>query len=136
MRVVVDDRTSCLASFPVAGGEVRPVTTGRRVVSGITPRGGGTFACLTATANAVPEVYALEGGKTPTLFLSGDRDFNVPSIGVEQMYQALKSLGVDTRMIIYPGQFHVLTTPSHARDRLQRFLDWFNKYLPAPAAYR
>ncbi|MBZ5498309.1 MAG: S9 family peptidase [Acidobacteriia bacterium] len=67
--------------------------------------------------------------KTPTLFLSGDRDFNVPTIGVEQMYQALKSLGVDTQLIIYPGQFHGITVPSYMRDRLQRYLDWFNKYL-------
>lgn len=74
--------------------------------------------------------------KTPTLFLSGDRDFNVPTIGVEQMYQALKSLGIATRLIIYPGQFHGITMPSYARDRLQRYLDWFDKYLPDPAASR
>jgi dipeptidyl aminopeptidase/acylaminoacyl peptidase len=67
--------------------------------------------------------------KTPTLFLSGDRDFNVPTIGVEQMYQALKSLGIDTQLIIYPGQFHGITMPSYARDRLERYLAWFNKYL-------
>jgi dipeptidyl aminopeptidase/acylaminoacyl peptidase len=67
--------------------------------------------------------------KTPTLFLSGDRDFNVPTIGVEQMYQALKSLGVDTQLIIYPGQFHGITIPSYTRDRLERYLAWFNKYL-------
>jgi dipeptidyl aminopeptidase/acylaminoacyl peptidase len=67
--------------------------------------------------------------KTPTLFLSGDRDFNVPTIGAEQMYQALKSLGIDTQLIIYPGQFHGITVPSYQRDRLERYLDWFNKYL-------
>jgi dipeptidyl aminopeptidase/acylaminoacyl peptidase len=67
--------------------------------------------------------------KTPTLYLSGDRDFNVPTVGAEQMYQALKSLGVDTQLIIYPGQFHGITMPSYARDRLERYLAWFNKYL-------
>ncbi len=67
--------------------------------------------------------------KTPTLFLSGDRDFNVPTIGVEQMYQALRSLGVDTQLVIYPGQSHGITTPSYVRDRLQRYLAWFNRYL-------
>jgi dipeptidyl aminopeptidase/acylaminoacyl peptidase len=69
--------------------------------------------------------------KTPTLFLSGDRDFNVPTVGVEQMYQALKSLGVDTQLIIYPGQFHGITMPSYVRDRLERYLAWFNKHLKA-----
>ena len=71
--------------------------------------------------------------KTPTLFMGGEKDFNVPIIGSEQMYQALKSLGIDTELVIYPGQFHGLTTPSYQRDRLARYLAWYDKYLkPAP----
>jgi hypothetical protein len=35
--------------------------------------------------------------KTPTLFLCGENDFNVPLLNTEQMYQALRSLGVPTR---------------------------------------
>ena len=73
--------------------------------------------------------------KTPTLFMGGEKDFNVPIAGGEQMYQALKSLGIDTQLVIYPGQFHGLTMPSYERDRLQRYIDWYNKYLqPATAA--
>ena len=72
---------------------------------------------------------------TPTLFMGGEKDFNVPIIGGEQMYQALRSLGVPTRLVVYPGQFHGLTTPSYVRDRLQRWLAWFDTYLkPAPPA--
>ena len=41
--------------------------------------------------------------KTPTLFMGGDKDFNVPVVGGEQMYQALRSLGVPTQLVIYPG---------------------------------
>jgi dipeptidyl aminopeptidase/acylaminoacyl peptidase len=67
--------------------------------------------------------------RTPTLFMGGDRDFNVPVAGGEQMYQALKSLGVDTGLVVYPGQFHSLSVPSYERDRLERYLAWFNKYL-------
>jgi len=67
--------------------------------------------------------------KTPTLFVVGEKDFNVPASGSEQMYQALKSLGVDTQLVIYPGQFHGITTPTYKIDRLQRYLDWYNKYL-------
>jgi dipeptidyl aminopeptidase/acylaminoacyl peptidase len=66
---------------------------------------------------------------TPTLFLGGAQDFNVPLVGGEQMYQALRSLGVDTALVIYPGQFHGLTTPSYKVDRLQRYLAWYGKYL-------
>jgi dipeptidyl aminopeptidase/acylaminoacyl peptidase len=66
---------------------------------------------------------------TPTLFLAGDKDFNVPLLNSEQMYQALKSRGVPTELIIYPGQFHGLKRPSFLRDRYQRYLDWYAKYL-------
>jgi dipeptidyl aminopeptidase/acylaminoacyl peptidase len=63
------------------------------------------------------------------LFLGGEKDFNVPIAGGEQMYQALKSLGVPTELVIYPGQFHSLTIPSYERDRLQRYVNWFNRHL-------
>ena len=66
---------------------------------------------------------------TPTLFLGGEKDFNVPLLGSEQMYQALKSLGVDTELVIYPGQHHSLRVPSYRKDRLQRYLAWYAKYL-------
>ena len=67
--------------------------------------------------------------KTPTLYMGGQNDFNVPIIGGEQMYQALKTQGIDTGLVVYPGQFHGLTTPSYQRDRLARYLAWFDKYL-------
>jgi dipeptidyl aminopeptidase/acylaminoacyl peptidase len=67
--------------------------------------------------------------KTPTLFMSGEKDFNVPTAGSEQMYQALRTLGVPTELIIYPGQFHGITIPSYQGDRLDRWLAWFGKYL-------
>lgn len=67
--------------------------------------------------------------KTPTLFLCGEKDFNVPLINSEQMYQALSSLGIETQLVIYPGQHHGLKKPSHEVDRLQRFRDWFAKRL-------
>ena len=41
---------------------------------------------------------------TPTLFLCGQEDWNVPLINSEQMYQALKSLGRETELVIYPGR--------------------------------
>ena len=67
--------------------------------------------------------------KTPTLFVCGEKDFNVPLLNTEQMYQALKSLNVPTQLVIYPGQFHGVTTPSYVKDRYARYLSWYNKYL-------
>jgi dipeptidyl aminopeptidase/acylaminoacyl peptidase len=72
--------------------------------------------------------------KTPTLFLCGLKDFNVPIAGVEQMYQAFRSLKLDTQLIIYPGQHHGITMPSYQRDRLERYVGWWNKYLKPAAA--
>ena len=66
---------------------------------------------------------------TPTLFLCGDQDWNVPLINSEQMYQALKSLGRETQLIVYPGASHSLEKPSHRRDRMERYLAWYGKYL-------
>jgi dipeptidyl aminopeptidase/acylaminoacyl peptidase len=66
---------------------------------------------------------------TPTLFMGGDKDFNVPVVGGEQMYEALQSLHVPTELVIYPGQFHGFTRPSFIRDRYERYLAWYDKYL-------
>ena len=70
--------------------------------------------------------------RTPTLFLGGDKDFNVPIAGGEQMYQALRTLGVPTQLIVYPGEYHVLTRPSFLVDRSKRYLAWIEAYLGSP----
>ena len=72
--------------------------------------------------------------KTPTLFYCAEQDFNVPCNGSEQMYQALRSLGVPTQLVIYPGENHALKVPSYLKDRLQRLLEWNERHLVAPAA--
>jgi dipeptidyl aminopeptidase/acylaminoacyl peptidase len=67
--------------------------------------------------------------KTPTLFLVGSEDYNVPPIGSEQMYQALRRLHVPTQLVIYPGQHHWLARPSFRLDRVRRYLEWYGRYL-------
>jgi dipeptidyl aminopeptidase/acylaminoacyl peptidase len=66
---------------------------------------------------------------TPTLFLGGDKDFNVPIAGGEQMYLALRTLGVPAELVVYPGEFHVFTRPSFLKDRAERYAAWYAKYL-------
>ena len=77
--------------------------------------------------------YKAERIKTPTLFMGGKDDDNVPVTGGEQMYQALKSLGIDTQLVVYPGQNHGISLPSFQKDRLARYLAWYDRYL-RPAA--
>ncbi|MEX0644981.1 MAG: alpha/beta fold hydrolase, partial [Parvularculaceae bacterium] len=75
--------------------------------------------------------FKAERIKTPTLFQCASADFNVPCIGSEQMYLTLRSLGVPTRLVVYPDETHEISTPSYLEDRLTRNLEWFGRYLKA-----
>jgi len=66
---------------------------------------------------------------TPTLFLGGGKDFNVPIIGGEQMYQSLRTLGVPAQLVVYPGEHHVFTRPSFVKDLAERMSDWLGRYI-------
>ena len=67
--------------------------------------------------------------KTPTLFLCGEDDMNVPLLNTEQMYQAVRRLGIPTELVIYPGQNHGIRTPSYQKDRFERYVKWYDTYL-------
>ena len=71
---------------------------------------------------------------TPAMFMGGSIDWNVPILGGEQMYQALKALGRDTLLVVYPGEYHEFTVPSHIEDRLKRYLAWYGHYVKGDAA--
>src|SRR5262245_8212532 len=66
---------------------------------------------------------------TPTLVLGGDLDVNVPIIGGQQLYQGLKRLGRDTELVVYPGEYHGIRRPSFQKDRYERYIAWYSKYL-------
>jgi dipeptidyl aminopeptidase/acylaminoacyl peptidase len=68
---------------------------------------------------------------TPTLFMGGNIDWNVPILGGEQMYQALKRLGRTTELVVYPDEYHEFSLPSHIQDRLQRDLAWYAHFVKA-----
>lgn len=68
---------------------------------------------------------------TPTLVLCGEKDWNVPLSQSENLYQSLRRLGVPTQLIIYPGQSHGIRLPSFQKDRYQRYLAWFDRFLQA-----
>jgi dipeptidyl aminopeptidase/acylaminoacyl peptidase len=73
--------------------------------------------------------YKVEQIKTPTVFMASEDDFNVPVIGAEQMYQAFKSTGIPTELVIYPNQHHGVRVPSYIIHRYKKHIDWYNKYL-------
>jgi dipeptidyl aminopeptidase/acylaminoacyl peptidase len=90
-----------------------------------------------AVWNKVAPFYRIKQITTPALFMGGNIDWNVPILGGEQMYQALKAQGRETQLVVYPGEYHEFTAPSHMEDRLKRYLAWYGHYVKgdrAPAA--
>ena len=73
--------------------------------------------------------YRVANITTPSLFMGGNIDWNVPILGGEQMYQALKSLGRTTELVVYPDEYHEFKTPTHIKDRLERYLAWYAHYV-------
>ncbi len=87
-----------------------------------------------------PELWAelspfnkVESITTPTLWMGGEVDWNVPINNSEQMYIAMKRLGLETQLVVYPDEHHGIRRPSFQQDRFERWIDWFDRYLkPAP----
>jgi len=73
--------------------------------------------------------YKVKNITTPTLFMGGEIDSNVPILGGEQMYQAMKALGRTTELVVYPNEFHGFQAPSHIKDRMERYLAWYAHYV-------
>ena len=82
----------------------------------------------------VSPFYRVNNITTPTMFMGGDIDWNVPILGSEQMYEALKRLGRTTELVVYPAEYHEFKTPSHIKDRLERYLAWYNHYVRGDSA--
>jgi len=85
-----------------------------------------------------PAVYAksspinfIKNVQTPTLVMVGDRDAECPPPQSYEFWHALKTLGVKTELVVYPGEGHGFHDPQHIRDRFERILGWFNENMPA-----
>jgi dipeptidyl aminopeptidase/acylaminoacyl peptidase len=89
-----------------------------------------------ATVYDDPAVYArsspirfIKRARTPTLVLVGERDLECPVPQSREFWHALKTLGVPTRLVIYPGEGHLVTRPGHRRDILEQTVTWLDKYV-------
>jgi len=83
-----------------------------------------------------PEVYAksspitfIKNAKTPTLILVGDSDGECPTPQSYEFWHALKTLGVETQLVVYEHEGHHFVNPAHLRDRTLRTLKWFDAHL-------
>ena len=66
---------------------------------------------------------------TPTLLMGGEKDWNVPILNSEQLYQALRRLGRTTQLVVYPDEHHGIRRPAFQRDRYERYLSWYSRFL-------
>lgn len=66
--------------------------------------------------------------RTPTLFIHGENDNDVPIAEAEQFYIALKDVGVDTLLVRYPREGHGLRETKHIADSIERSITWYEKY--------
>src|SRR5438876_4832883 len=74
-------------------------------------------------------IHFIKNVKTPTLVIAGERDAECPSSQSYEFWHALKTLGVPTRLIVYAGEGHLFLKPENQADRMDRTVEWFDKYL-------
>ncbi len=86
-----------------------------------------------------PAVYAksspitfIKNVKTPTLVVVGERDGECPPPQSYEFWHALKTLGVKTEFVLYPGEGHGFRKPEDSRDVFERLTKWFEENMPAP----
>ena len=83
-----------------------------------------------------PAVYAksapinfIKNAKTPTLVLVGERDGECPAPQSFEFWHALKEIGTETQLVVYPDEGHSIQKPEHRRDIARRLIGWFDTHL-------
>ena len=66
--------------------------------------------------------------KTPTMFVHGENDNDVPIAEAEQFYIALRDAGVETIMVRYPREGHGVRETKHQVDIIERSLAWYDRH--------
>ena len=72
--------------------------------------------------------------RTPTFVIHSEEDLRCPLEQAQRYYTALKRHGVETEMLIFPGETHELSragTPWHRRQRFEHILRWWADKLPS-----
>ncbi len=74
-----------------------------------------------------PHIYA-ENFKTPVLIVHGANDFRVPENQAMEFFTTLQRLGVDSKFLYYPDEYHFVVKPRNARLWWNTIFDWFEEY--------
>ncbi len=71
--------------------------------------------------------------RTPTLVIHSEQDLRCPLATAERYYTELKQQGVETALLVFPGEDHELSrsgTPHHRKARFEHILTWWGEHLP------
>jgi dipeptidyl aminopeptidase/acylaminoacyl peptidase len=89
-----------------------------------------------------PHVYAksspinfIKNVRTPALLAVGDSDIESPALQSREYWNALKTLGVKTELVVYPHEGHSIRDPEHVRDLMNRIVFWFDNNMPGERAH-
>ena len=82
-----------------------------------------------AAYEAHSPITFIRNAKTPTLIIHGERDRAVPVTQGYEFHYGLRSVGVETEMVVYPNEGHGISSPANQVDINRRVLEWFNRYL-------
>jgi dipeptidyl aminopeptidase/acylaminoacyl peptidase len=74
----------------------------------------------------------IRNAKTPTLVVVGDSDAECPAPQSYEFWHALKTLGVETTLVVYPNEGHGMADPANLKDLRERTLAWFTSHLGRP----
>jgi dipeptidyl aminopeptidase/acylaminoacyl peptidase len=74
-------------------------------------------------------IHFIKNVETPTLVIVGERDAECPAAQSYEFWHALKTRGVPTQLIVYPGEGHLFIEPKNQADRMEQTVRWFDKYL-------
>jgi dipeptidyl aminopeptidase/acylaminoacyl peptidase len=74
----------------------------------------------------------VKNATTPLLVMHSELDHRCPLEQAEQMFNALRRLGKETKLIVFPEESHELSrsgTPSRRVERLRYIEEWFREHL-------
>ncbi|MBA3451117.1 MAG: S9 family peptidase, partial [Chloroflexia bacterium] len=81
---------------------------------------------------AASPFMAIHRNTAPLLLLQSEDDLRCPPEQSETLFAILRSRGVRTQLVRYPGESHFLAgigRPDRRVDRLRRIVEWFREYL-------
>jgi dipeptidyl aminopeptidase/acylaminoacyl peptidase len=81
-----------------------------------------------AFARCSPMTF-IRNARTPTLIFHGDADRDNPVGQSLGLYRALKYCGVETQLVVYPGEPHLPRRARHQVDIMEQMLVWFDQHL-------